>query len=67
MTGANPKVRGMSRATPMTAVRPGRAPKTIPRATPMKLAMIASGLHAEPKAEMKASNMGVPPFREEEL
>jgi hypothetical protein len=67
MTAGKPKVKGMSRATPMTAVRPGSAPKTMPSATPIKLATRASMLQAELKADMNISNMGYRLFREEEL
>ena len=42
----------------MTAVRPGSAPKTMPSATPIKLATRASMLQAELKADMNISNMG---------
>jgi len=37
-TAGIPKVRGISRATPMAAVSPGSAPKMMPRVTPIRFA-----------------------------
>ena len=34
--GGNPKVNGISSAQPMVAVKPGRAPTTMPEVIPMK-------------------------------
>ena len=41
----------------MTAVSPGNAPKMIPRATPIKLAIIAFGAKAELKAAINVSSI----------
>lgn len=60
-TGAMPKVSGMRRATPMAAVRPGRAPKMIPRATPMRLASRALRLRALIMPSRMFANMSFSP------
>ena len=44
ITGSMPNVSGISRATPIVAVRPGKAPMTVPPNTPTKIAHRHSGL-----------------------
>ena len=50
-TGGIPKESGMSRATPIAAVRPGMAPNRMPKETPVTLAI------SEPK--LKAASIPV--------
>ena len=57
VTGGKPKVKGINNATPITAVSPGSAPKTMPKATPIKFAISASRVVAELNALINISNM----------